>query len=126
MQQPRSKMCKPANENFKQCKFCGHKWGDLNDFLGDREIDLVGYQVNFDVLSAGLFLFNHSCGARLAMPVSPFNGLHGGQIFKNRATGSSECPDHCLYQDRLDTCPVECECAFVRDILYIIKSWPKY
>ena len=110
---------------FKHCKPCRFKWGDLNDFLGDPEIEIIGYQANFDNLSAGTFLFNHSCGATLAIHVRDFNDLHQGPIFKERAFRSDECPEYCLYQDQLDKCLARCECAFVRNIIDIIKKWPK-
>lgn len=111
---------------FKECRPCGFTWGDLNDFLGDPDIRIVGYQVDYDDLVAGTFLFIHSCGATLHLPVREFYDLHEGPIFKLRATGSDDCPGYCQYQDQLDTCPAHCECAYVRDIIHIIKSWPKY
>ena len=101
-------------------------WGDLNDFLGDPEIKIIGYQANFDELSAGAFLFNHSCGATLAISVKDFSELHQGPIFKKKAFGTDECPEYCLHQEQLGRCSIECECAYVRDIIYIIKTWPKY
>ena len=111
---------------FKTCRSCLFKWGDLNDFLGDPEIKIIGYQVNYDDLSAGVFLFNHSCGNTLGLPVRSFNGLYEGPVFRERAKGTAECPEYCLYQDQLDRCQVRCECAYVRDIIYIIRNWPKY
>jgi hypothetical protein len=111
---------------FKTCDSCLFRWGDLNDFLGDPEIKITGYQANFDNLSAGTFLFSHSCGIILELPVRNFNGLYEGPIFRERAKGADECPDYCLYQDQLDRCQVRCECAYVRDIIYVIKNWPKY
>ncbi|MDY6789806.1 MAG: hypothetical protein SWH54_00935 [Thermodesulfobacteriota bacterium] len=110
---------------FKECLPCGHKWFDRDDFLQDSSLEIVGYKVNFDDLLAGTFLFNHSCGATLALPVRYFNGLYEGPIFKERATGSNDCPEYCLYQDQLDKCTVRCECVFVRNIIDIIKKWPK-
>jgi len=110
---------------FKECLPCGNKWSARDDFLEDPNIKIIGYQVNFDDLVTGVFLFNHSCGARLALPVRYFNGLYEGPIFKNRATGSDDCPGHCLYQDQLDKCLARCECAYVRNIIDIIKKWSK-
>jgi hypothetical protein len=76
-------------------------------------------------LPAGQFLFNHSCGGTLSLSVRNFNGLYVGPIFQERATGSDDCPSYCLYQDNLDTRPASCECAYVRNIIDIIKKWPK-
>jgi hypothetical protein len=30
-----------------------------------------------------------------------------------------------LYRNNLKPCEVKCECAYVRNIMGIIKSWPK-
>ena len=85
----------------------------------------IGYQVNFKSLDAGIFLFNHRCKGTLAIPAEQFRDLYKGPIFKERATGSDDCPGHCLHEDQLDPCPVRCECAYVREILQIIRRWPK-
>jgi hypothetical protein len=110
---------------FKECSSCGNQWFARDDFLEDPAIEIIGYQVNFDNLLAGTFLFNHSCGATLSFPVRYFNGLYEGTIFKERITGSDNCPEYCLYEDQLDNCSARCECAFVRNIIDIIKKWPK-
>ena len=110
---------------FNECLPCGAKWVSRDDFLEDPEIEIVGYHANFDDLLAGTFLFNHTCGAALSLSVRYFNGLYEGTIFTERATGSDDCPAYCLYQDQLDKCMVRCECAFVRNIIDIIKKWPK-
>lgn len=110
---------------FKKCLPCDKKWFARDDFLWDPDIKIIGYQVNFDDLVAGAFLFNHSCGATLALSVRYFNGLYEGPIFKDRITGSDDCPGYCLYKDQLDKCVARCECAYVRNIIDIIKNWPK-
>ncbi len=111
---------------FKECLPCCYKWFSRDDFLRDSSIEIIGYQVNFDNLLAGYFLFNHSCDATLALSVRNFNGLYEGPIFHERAIGSDDCPGYCLYQDQLDTCSARCECAYVRNIIEIIKKWPKF
>ncbi len=110
---------------FKKCSACGCEWPVRGDFLGDPGVEIIGYQVDFDDLTAGTFLFHHTCGATLALSVRHFNGLYEGPIFSERATGSDECPGYCLYQDQLDKCAARCECAYVRNIIDIIRKWPK-
>lgn len=110
---------------FTECSPCGHKWLSRESFLSDSHIEITGYRVNFDDLSEGTFLFSHSCGATLALPVRKFNGLYEGPIFQDRATGTEGCPSYCLYQDCLALCSNRCECAYVRNIIDIIKVWPK-
>lgn len=38
---------------------------------------------------------------------------------------TDKCSDYCLNKDDLRPCPVECECAYVREVIQIIKHWTK-
>lgn len=100
---------------FKKCSACGFEWVNRDYFLKDPNIMIIGYQVSFKEVAAGIFLFNHSCGTTLGIRAGDFQDLYDGPIFSERATGSEECPDYCLLQDELRPCPVQCECAYVRD-----------
>ncbi len=110
---------------FKRCPKCFFKWPQRFDFLSDPSLEVLGYQVNFGNLTAGIFLFNHDCFGTLAVPAGAFKDLCHGPIFKERATGSRECPGNCLREDDLAPCPTRCECAYVREILQVVKKWPK-
>lgn len=110
---------------FKRCPKCHFEWQQRTDFLEEPGLQVIGYQVNFDALAAGIFLFNHDCKGTLAIPAAEFLDLHHGPIFKERATDSPHCPGYCLHEDELDPCPVRCECVYVREILQVIKQWPK-
>ena len=110
---------------FKKCPNCGYEWRGRENFLNDPDIVIIGYQVNFKRLSAGYFMFNHSCKGTFTIPASQFKDLYHSPIFTERATGKKECPEYCLHQEELRPCPAHCECAYVRDILQTIKNWPK-
>jgi hypothetical protein len=112
-------------DGFKQCSVCGFRWSTREQFLADPDIEIIGYQVNFVELLAGFFLFNHSCKTTLAILSEAFEDLYGGPVFSERATGSAECQDRCLHESDLSPCPVQCECAFVREIIQHVKNWPK-
>jgi len=109
---------------FKKCPTCKYTWENQSDFLSDSNLELIGYQANFANPGAGIILFNHSCHSTIALKVKSVENLYDGPIFKKNAAGD-ECPGFCLYKDNLEKCPVECECAFVREIIDIIKAWPK-
>jgi hypothetical protein len=110
---------------FKKCPSCGFEWSTRDAFLAESNLKVIGYQVHFEELTAGLFLFNHSCLTTLAVPAARFQDLYQGPVFTERATGSSQCPQYCLHQEELTACPAHCECAYVREIIQIIRNWPK-
>ena len=110
---------------FKKCPNCGFEWSSRRDFLDDPRLEIIGYQAQLEELTAGIFLFNHSCHGTLGIPAGCFEDLYSGPIFTPRATNTEECPGHCLQECDLDPCPVQCECAYVREIIQIIRNWPK-
>jgi hypothetical protein len=110
----------------KQCPCCGYAWRTVEALLGDPQLQIVGYQANFADLLLGLFLFNHlGCGSTIAVPAELFKDLYNGPVYSARATGTAECPEYCLYVSELGACPAKCECAYVREILQIVRGWPK-
>ena len=113
------------DEVFKRCTMCGQVWKTLDDFLADPRLEIVGYQVHFEDLTCGLFLFNHSCKTTLAIHAGEFKNLYEGPIFQGSAYGSDECPGYCLHKDEMRPCLAQCECAYVREILQIVKGWKK-
>ena len=112
-------------EIFKKCPMCGYAWSTRDDFLRDPALELIGYQVNFEKLTLGFFLFNHSCKATLGIHAGDFSDLYKGPVFHDRATGSKECPGYCLLEHELLPCPARCECAYVREIVQVVKKFPK-
>lgn len=110
-------------QSFRTCSNCQFVWGTREEFLRDPEIQMIGYQVNFQDLRAGLFLFNHCCKSTLALEVEKFTDLYTGPIFTESHSGSAECLGYCRSRAELRHCPVQCECAFVRDIMQIIKTY---
>lgn len=110
---------------FKTCTICKVVWQTRDAFLDDPDIFIVGYQVHFNALTEGLFLFNHACKGTLSVKADEFTDLYNGPVFKERLTDTAECPGHCLHEHALNPCPAECECSFVREIIQIIKNWPK-
>ncbi len=110
---------------FKRCPLCGYPWDCRSSFLADPGIEIIGYQACFKELTAGFFLFNHSCTGTLAILVEEFEDLYVGPLFAERKTGTDECPEYCLRKEELARCPARCECAFVREIIQLVRAWPK-
>ncbi len=111
---------------FKKCTCCAFSWRSREEFLQDTSLELIGYQVNFEDLKLGYFLFNHlTCQSTIAIAAENFRDLYSGPVFADRLTGSESCPGYCLHDDVLQPCAAQCECAYVREILQIVRNWPK-
>jgi len=110
------------NNPFKICSKCGVGWKDRKSFLDDANISIIGYQAHFKHLTTGLFLFNHSCHGTLSITADEFTDLYDGPVFQDKLTDSDDCPGYCLQENMLDPCHVQCECAFVREIIQILKQ----
>ena len=110
---------------FKDCPNCGKIWQGRIDFLTDPDVAISGYQAHLIELRTGLFLFNHSCRATLALQVDDFIDLHDGPVFSSRKAAPADCPRYCLDHTELRPCPVQCDCHFVREIIQTLKNWPK-
>jgi len=117
--------CVASKVSFKTCPRCGFSWELRESFLSDPTIELIGYQTNFRELAEGLFYFNHACKGTLTLYASDFIDLYKGPLFAERRLDSKECPAFCLYKNNLKPCPSKCECAYVRNVVQIIKHWPK-
>ena len=114
------------NMKFKKCPDCGQEWQTREDFLFDKEIVIKGYQANFENLKLRLFLFDHlKCMTTMAIKAGEFRDVYDGPVFQKRMTSTSECPGYCLRSQELSRCQVECECAWVREVLNIIVHWQK-
>jgi hypothetical protein len=116
-----------SGASFKDCTNCGHPWPERDGFLADPQVELKGYQAWLPDPVLGLFLFNHNvCGTTLGIPAREFEDLYDGPVYKARKTGTEDCYGYCeSSENSLDPCPAECECAWVREILQIVRNWPK-
>ena len=111
---------------FKTCSCCKTPWFSRNEFLDDSNIDLVGYQVNFGDRVLGLFLFNHlTCQSTIGIPAGHFKDLFDGPVFSESLAGSEQCPGYCQHRETFQPCRAKCEGAYVREILQILRDWPK-
>lgn len=115
----------PMTYTFKKCPGCAFEWNKRDDFLKDKDLKLVGYEANFDVLPLGKLIFQHKCGATLALHAEGFSDLYKGPVYKERKTGGPECLGFCKVRDDLKPCPAKCECAWVRQLIQTINNIKK-
>ena len=107
---------------FKKCNACGYAWTTRQAFVDDPGICVIGYQANFKDLETGLLFFNHRCKNTIAISADAFADLYDGPIFEKRKTGTDDCPEYCLDKEELRPCPLECECAYVREIIQLFNG----
>lgn len=115
-------------EPFKTCPSCPRVWQTREEFLSDPRIRLEGYQVNYMYLVEGLFIFTHDipeCGTSMALEAKQFADLYSGPIFQDRLDNTERCAGLCQHDGKLDPCRNKCECAFVREILQVVRHWKK-
>ena len=115
-------------ELFKTCPNCKAAWNDRESFLADPLISLNGYQFNLKSVENGLFLFTHlstNCRTTMAVPVSWFLDLYSGPRYPESRALSPECPRFCIDEKNLERCQAICECAFVREVMQVIRQAAK-
>ena len=110
---------------FKKCTSCSCIWKNRQDFLADPDLKIIGYQASFDNVKDGLFLFNHVCETTLAIDVIKFDDLYKGPVYDMSLSDTDECSELCTDMNNLDACDAKCKYAYVRDVIQIIKNWPK-
>jgi hypothetical protein len=109
----------------KKCGVCGKEWHLRENFLSDRNVKLIGYQPNFESLTDGMFLFNHTvseCGTTLSLPVRLFEDLYDGPRGSEIMNGTDRCRGHCMKVDDLEECDTDCKYAYPRKIMIILKK----
>ena len=114
-----------AESHFKVCPCCGNIWPTREAFLSDGSLELNGYTADFETLEEGLFFITHrrgGCGSTLAIKAREFLDLYTGPRHVERKAQSKECPRYCMEKGQLDRCTVLCECAYVREVLQILKG----
>ena len=109
---------------FKKCSMCKTVWTSRDDFLNDPAIEMIGYQPDFENLEIGLFYFNHNrsdCHTTLSFQVNEFSDMYDGPVYQEQKQGSDDCPGLCLYKGNLEPCPARCACAYVRNLMQLLR-----
>jgi len=112
---------------FKNCTTCGTSWPDRDSFLADSRVEFLGYQPMFEGRHLGYFLFNHimQCTTTLAVSVEEFRDLYDGPVWQECRYGGPDCPGYCAHLGQDGRCPAQCVCTWVREVMSILRAWPK-
>lgn len=115
-------MIPPLYSMFKRCHKCNTQWPDRESFLKDPATKILGYQVFFNDLKKGMFLFNHSCGTTTAVHVRQFLDLLDTPLSSGRHPDDRECPGTCQNKNIMSPCSPKCRCAFISRLMEIIEA----
>ena len=119
------------SDHFKRCSYCNKIWDSRNVFLSDSEIKLVGYQPHYKNMEEGLFLFNHLvCNSTLSIISQKFRDLYTGPLYSSNKLNDDQlnyddCPDFCLFKNKMKGCLQQCERAFVSEVIQVLTMWGK-
>ncbi len=120
-----------APDPFKQCSYCNIVWSTRDEFLSDSAIRLIGYQPHYKNMEEGLFLFNHlDCNSTLSIISQKFRDLYTGPLYTSSKLDDEQlnyddCPDFCLFKNKMKGCLQQCERAFVSEIIQVLSMWGK-
>jgi hypothetical protein len=120
-----------TSDYFKQCSYCNKTWISRDEFLGDSDIRLIGYQPHYKNMEEGLFLFNHLiCNSTLSIVSQKFRDLYTGPLYassklEDEPLNYDDCPDFCLFKNKMKGCLQQCERAFVSEIIQVLTMWGK-
>lgn len=110
----------PEPEPFKSCTLCPATWADAEDFIRDRDLRVEGYLAAFSDPADGLILVTHcqqGCGTTLAIRAGALRHLYHGPQHTEHHAGQEDCRGLCLNREALQACDVDCDMAWVREII---------
>jgi hypothetical protein len=101
------------------CDGCGKEWNRLAPFLRDPDLTFIGYKAFLENFQKGIYVFSHSCGSNLQVPVSRFiRPRSGGKSL----IASHACPGLCYYETSLQACSAVCDGSPYRRIAGKLSS----
>ncbi|MBD3418989.1 MAG: hypothetical protein GF398_02605 [Chitinivibrionales bacterium] len=110
---------------FKACS-CGQEWDTLERFLSDEGVGLCGYFALPMHPELSAIAFNHhACKSTMAISAFEFKHMYQGPVFQGNHYHHVDCVGACKDSTNLESCPMHCECVWVREVMQIIRNWPK-
>lgn len=95
------------------CSECQGQWSGVPEFVGDENVEMIGYRAVPEDFRKGYYAFSHHCGNTIHISVDRFSRPR----FAGRSlAGSHACPGLCYYEDSLSECFAECEGSTYRRI----------
>lgn len=123
---------------FKTCPLCSTSWYTIDDFIRDSEIEVIGYQPHPEKTGAGLFIFGHRhCNSSISVQLEALSDLQVcltqdadsvyiiGPDMIQEENSTEVCYTNCLRKTDSSNGNKRCECAYVREVIQLIKHLPK-
>ncbi len=114
----------PERGAFKRCAYCGYVWENIRDFIADSSLHVNGYQAAPEDPQRGLIMVTHEvegCGNTLAVRASELSVLYDGPTHQERMIKLEPCRLLCLDSANIEECKVECDLAWVRQVLQHLR-----
>lgn len=99
------------------CSSCDHSWSHPGEVFNDPSLGDFRYRAQVDDFNNGLFLFSHSCGGNVTIPVSLF--IRPDRQ-KKSLSASRACPGLCGYESIFNSCDALCEGSVYRKLAFKI------
>ncbi len=101
------------------CRSCNRSWNQPSEVLDDPDLDHFRYRANIDNFNDGVFLFRHSCGGQVELPVAT---LVRARTTIRSLAGSRACPGLCYYETAMPSCDALCEGSTYRKLAGAISK----
>jgi hypothetical protein len=102
-----------------RCPGCDGKWERIGKFLRDPDVRFLRYRVCTEDFPRGEFLFAHSCGGEVGIPVTR---LVRSRFFGRSLAGTHACPGLCYFESSDAPCSARCEGSLYRRVARRLKS----
>ncbi len=117
--------------NYKSCPCCNSSWTTLRDFLLENELELVGYQANFENALEGLILFHHTkkgCNTTIALPVKNLTALEQDlKTLSSFIPETKDCLGYCRDSHNLKDCKnFNCKGRLIRKLIALLQMKRDY
>jgi hypothetical protein len=112
---------------FQTCGSCKQAWPDLDGFLLDPGVRLVGLFFHERLLEMSLLVFEHDCGTSISVPARRFRHLLPAPPDEepDDPPGTVECQGHCRRLEDFGGCNQPCSNARDRDLMRLILRMKK-
>ncbi len=117
--QPLINTCNLHKSKRLFCSSCKRVWNQPSEVFNDPELQNFRYRARIDDFNDGMFLFRHSCGGEVEVPVSL---LIKPRRQNKSLAGSRACPGLCSHETVFSSCNALCEGSAYQKLAFKIEK----